>query len=103
MTSVVSILELTEFVTERYDKDAFRHETALELRQKHGKQIVVTAPSFFDDCWTLIPQGWIGYIPLTDGTSISIQPKIAHFGESDRRFRRKAPSHFGVIGSRISF
>ena len=26
----------------------------------------------------------------------------AHFGESDRRFRRKAPTHFGFIGSRIS-
>ena len=76
MTSVVSILELTEFVTERYDKDAFRHETALELRQKHGKQIVVTAPSFFDDCWTLIPQGWIGYIPFSDGAFLSIQPKV---------------------------
>jgi len=76
MTSVESILELTEFVTAKYDKDEFRHETALELRQKHGKQVAVTAPSFFEDCWTLTPQGWIGYIPLSDGTSISIQPKI---------------------------
>ena len=76
MTSAVSILELTEFVMKEYDKDEFRHETALELRQKYRKQVVVTAPTLFEDYWTLTPQGWIGYIPLTDGTSISIQPKI---------------------------
>jgi 5-methylcytosine-specific restriction enzyme subunit McrC len=76
MTAVQDILELTEFVSANYGKDELRHETALELRQKHGKQVVVTAPSFFEDYWTLTPQGWIGYIPLSDGTAVSIQPKI---------------------------
>ncbi len=75
MTSTASLFELTEFTEKKYNKDEFPHETAVELRQKHSKQVVVTAPSFFDDCWTLSPRGWVGYIPLSDGTFLSIQPK----------------------------
>lgn len=70
------ILELTEFVTTKYETGEIRDETAVELRQKHGKQVAVTAPSLFEDYWTFTPQGWIGYIPFSDGTFLSIQPKI---------------------------
>lgn len=70
------MLELTEFETRECGRGDIRDETAVELRQKHSKQVVVTAPSLFQDYWTFTPQGWIGYIPFSDGAFLSIQPKV---------------------------
>jgi len=71
------LLELTEYVPATYGRDRLSLEAALELRNEYGKQVQLDAPDLFTDTWKLTSQGWIGYIPLSDGTSLLIQPKIA--------------------------
>lgn len=73
----MQILRLAEHEPLYLAKDAFTDEWARYLWEHYRDQIDVGEPSLKTvDRWKLTSQGWVGYIPLTDGAGLALEPKV---------------------------
>lgn len=75
-----TILPLSEYIPQRFPRDAIPNDVGKVLWQdydKQGRVVVVDFPSpKTDGQWQLTPQGWVGYIPLTPELGLALQPKV---------------------------
>lgn len=58
-------------------RDAFEHKWARFLWERYREQVDISEPSLKTaDQWKLTSGGWVGYIPLTDGIGLALEPKV---------------------------
>ena len=73
----MQILHLAEHESRSLAKDAFTDKWARYLWEHYPDQIDIDEPSLkTGDQWKLTSQGWVGYIPLTDGAGLTLEPKV---------------------------
>lgn len=71
-------IALTEFQTTRFPNDAISQDIGNTLWQQYGKFIAVEFPNpKTDNQWELTPQGWVGYIAISEDVTLWLQPKVA--------------------------
>jgi len=72
------VIELTEYITQRLERDMLAESDGLSLWRDYDRQITVDYPSpLTDGQWQLTSQGWAGYIPLSDAVHLALRPKVA--------------------------
>jgi 5-methylcytosine-specific restriction enzyme subunit McrC len=70
-------IDLQEYIPTRFPKDAIPEEVGELLYRKFGDKVSVTPPSFKNDYqWEITPQGWVGYIPLSQELGFALRPKV---------------------------
>lgn len=101
-SSTRRVLELEEYTTLELDHSELAEPVAEAIWRQYGKQIVVESPSFMTgNKWRLTPQGWVGYIVLTDDLHLRLKPKVPIgnlFGMLEYAY--KLPIHLadGLVG-----
>ena len=74
------IRELTEYKPQYFQRDDIPYHVGESLYQYYGKKdnkVDVEFPSpRTDGKWVITPQGWVGYIPLPEGMTFYIKPKV---------------------------
>lgn len=71
------IIELTEHQVRRFDEHEITESEGKTIHESFGPQISIQPPSFLNNkCWELTPQGWVGYIPVSDSLHLSLHPKV---------------------------
>jgi len=76
-SSTRRILELEEYVTLELARDELDEHLGEALWQQYGSKITVEFPSVkTGHKWQLTPQGWVGYIVLTDDLHLRLKPKV---------------------------
>jgi 5-methylcytosine-specific restriction enzyme subunit McrC len=71
------VLELTEYETRAFPEDALTPTVGERLWRTYGAQVRVAPPSFMNGRrWMLTAQGWVGSIPLGDGRTLALRPKV---------------------------
>jgi len=71
-------IDLIEYETASFERDALSDELAQLIFAEHGKRISVEPPSFRNDHkWQMTSLGWVGFIPLTTELLINLRPKVA--------------------------
>ena len=71
------IIELREYETCILSPSEFNEAAARQLHETYAKQVSVEPPSFLNDnTWQIRPQGWVGYVPLSDAYHLSLAPKV---------------------------
>ncbi len=74
---MMNMIELTEYKPLSIPRDHIPTAVINEIKQKYSSQIKVSLrDTNTGDKWQLICQGWVGYICLTDGFSIKLNPKV---------------------------
>jgi 5-methylcytosine-specific restriction enzyme subunit McrC len=77
ITEQTRILSLQEYKTTSFLKDEIPEELGELLYHKFGDKVNVTPPSFKTDYrWEITPQGWVGYIPLSEQLGLELKPKV---------------------------
>jgi 5-methylcytosine-specific restriction enzyme subunit McrC len=77
ITEQTKIVSLQEYRTTHFSKDDIPEELGELLYHKFGDKINVTPPSFKTDYqWEITPQGWVGYIPLSEEMGLALKPKV---------------------------
>lgn len=73
----VRILELEEYVTLELDRRELDEADGEQLWRRYGSKVSVEFPSVkTGGKWQLTPQGWIGYIVLSDDLHLRLKPKV---------------------------
>ena len=76
-SSTRRILELEEYMTLELARDELDEHLGEALWRQYGSKISVEFPSVkTGHKWQLTPQGWVGYIVLTDDLHDHIQPLL---------------------------
>lgn len=71
------IIELTEHTTTRVPRHELSEADAVRLWQQHAIRLTVEAPSFKNGhSWELRPQGYVGFIPVSDELALRLTPKV---------------------------
>jgi 5-methylcytosine-specific restriction enzyme subunit McrC len=71
-------IELTEYQTLRIPQDGLSENDARILYSRYSDKIQIDPPSFINAfTWGLTSLGWVGYLPLTDYSGISLKPKTS--------------------------
>ncbi|MFZ0544621.1 MAG: hypothetical protein WAM60_04255 [Candidatus Promineifilaceae bacterium] len=74
---MVTPILLTEYQPHTLPAAAFSETAAKILWQHYDAQVNLEPPSFkTNNQWLFQPQGWVGHIPLTADTGLTIQPKV---------------------------
>jgi 5-methylcytosine-specific restriction enzyme subunit McrC len=70
-------ISLVEYETQSLPRNALSEDTGVLLYKNYGAQVAVEFPSpKTDGMWELTSLGWVGYIPLPDGTGITLGPRV---------------------------
>lgn len=73
----MSFLSLTEHTSHYLEHGQLSYETGEFLLRRYATEVDVEFPSpKTGGKWKLTPRGWVGYIPLPDGSGLSFQPKV---------------------------
>ncbi|MDF5730830.1 MAG: restriction endonuclease [Rhizonema sp. PD38] len=71
------IIELTEYETKSFQSNEIPEAAGIQLYQKYQTQVDVEFPNYkTGEKWQLKAKGWVGYIRLTSGLSLKLQPKV---------------------------
>lgn len=71
------ILELEEYVTLELERDELDEHLGEALWRQYGTKVAVEFPSVkTGHKWQLTPQGWVGYIVLSDDLHLRLKPKV---------------------------
>lgn len=71
-------LELREREKRVLPEEELSSEVGLALFQEHGKHFDMAFPSpVTGDCWEICPRGVVGVIPLSDGGTARVDPKVS--------------------------
>lgn len=74
----MTLIKLIEYQPHSLSADRLTQSEATWLWESHQHQIKIEPPSFQNNHqWILTPQGWVGYIPLSPTTTLSLQPKVS--------------------------
>ncbi len=75
--STARIIELTEYVPKKLEREEITPEIEEALWRNCEKKVKVESPSFqTGGKWKLTSQGWVGYIPLTPEFHLALLPKV---------------------------
>lgn len=70
-------LELTEYDPVLLERDLLPMEAGELLWRRFGTQVSVEFPSpKTESKWRLTSEGWVGHIPLTEGLTLALRPKV---------------------------
>ncbi|MBC8466533.1 MAG: restriction endonuclease [Deltaproteobacteria bacterium] len=70
-------IELTEYRKESIPKDELPRKAGEYLWRSYRNVLSVEPPSFkTENSWQLTPEGWVGHIPLPEGPSIYLSPRV---------------------------
>ncbi len=76
--SNIRILPLQEYKSLFLDRQDLSDMEAEEILVSYKDKVDIDWPSPKTDwMWKITPQGWVGYIPLTDDLHLSLEPKIS--------------------------
>jgi 5-methylcytosine-specific restriction enzyme subunit McrC len=76
-TGSVRVLELEEYVTLELPRDELSEAGGEQLWRQYGSKVSVEFPSVkTGGKWQLTPQGWVGYIVLSDDLHLRLKPKV---------------------------
>lgn len=68
---------LEEYKPRNFTRDELSEEAVRSLHTSYRNQVVVERPLFHEEyAWTITPQGWVGYIPLSEDVHFSLVPKV---------------------------
>ncbi len=71
------LLELTEYATQSFQFDEIPEAVAIELFNKYKNQVNIDFPTYkTGNKWQLKSNGWVGYIPLSTGIGLKLNPKV---------------------------
>jgi len=71
------IVTLTEYKPREMGHDALRRSDADALWERYQSRIGIESPGPSNGWrWRLLPQGWIGYFPVTDELTLVVEPKV---------------------------
>ncbi|MGV8080958.1 MAG: McrC family protein [Syntrophales bacterium] len=71
------VYSLREYEPTPFTKEQLPEESVRALHASYRNQVVVERPLFTEKYnWTVTPQGWVGYIPLSDDVHLSLVPKV---------------------------
>ncbi len=74
----VEPIQLTEYEPAWFDSPAIPAEIGEALWRQYGNQVAVEFPSpKTGGRWRLMPQGWVGHIPLSSEFQFALRPKVA--------------------------
>ena len=77
MTNNSKPLTIIEYREKHFPKEKINQEDGERLWRKFGKQISVDEPSFKNNYqWVIKSLGYVGFIPVSEELSLSIQPKV---------------------------
>lgn len=77
MTIEPRIIELKEYEPCYLAQDELADDVVRVLHSSFGSQVAIEPPSVLNERrWRLTPQGWAGYIPLSDELHLSLAPKL---------------------------
>jgi 5-methylcytosine-specific restriction enzyme subunit McrC len=75
--STARIIELTEYVPKKLEREEITPEIEEALWRHYKNQVKVESPSFqTGGKWKLTSQGWVGHIPLTPKFHLALLPKV---------------------------
>jgi 5-methylcytosine-specific restriction enzyme subunit McrC len=76
-TTLAKPIPLIERKSTRLPKDAIPDKVGEALWRDHGKRIAVEFPSpKTDNQWDLTPQGWVGYVAVSEDFVFWLKPKV---------------------------
>ncbi|WP_375498576.1 McrC family protein [uncultured Nostoc sp.] len=71
------IIELTEYENKLFPLDKIPYSAGVELYEKYKTQVDIEFPTYTTrQHWKLKAKGWVGYIPITPGFHLKINPKV---------------------------
>ena len=71
------LIELTEYVPRKFEREEINYAMAETLWRKYNTQVAVDFPSpKTSGKWKLTSQGWVGHIPLTPEFNLALLPKV---------------------------
>jgi 5-methylcytosine-specific restriction enzyme subunit McrC len=75
--SAVQLIELTEYVPRKFEREEIEYAIAETLWRKYNNQVAVDFPSpKTSGKWKLTSQGWVGHIPVTPEFHLALHPKV---------------------------
>lgn len=87
-------IELAEYETKALAAHALPPQVGELLWRRYAAQIHIEPPTFLNgQQWRLTAQGWVGHIPLPDGLTLSLRPKLplsSLFGMFEYAYRLKS-------------
>jgi 5-methylcytosine-specific restriction enzyme subunit McrC len=88
------LIELAEYETKTLAAHALPQPVGELLWQRYAPQVHIEPPTFLNgQQWKLTAQGWVGHIPLPDGLTLSLRPKLplgSLFGMFEYAYRLKS-------------
>lgn len=75
--SAVQLIELTEYLPRKFEREEIDYAIAETLWRKYNTQVAVDFPSpKTSRKWKLTCQGWVGHIPVTSEFHLALRPKV---------------------------